>query len=429
VNDFPEEAMNRINKTLSLTAMCIAAVMLGGADGGCTITITPIEECTDLDEVCPNLQCEVFATNDEGCPICECEDPPPPEGCLDDSDCREGEYCSFDYPMPGPMPEPTDPVDGDGSDGAEPPSDDGDADEAAPMPPEDELIYPYYGQCVPYPDSCDDGTEPLCDMIPPVCDDGTVLAVQNFCWTCVDPNTCEEPPPPLTCANVDCAPGYTCEETPDGPICVPDGDVCYSNDDCGPGQRCEITDGCAPCTDPNGLCDAACLLEGRCVEVENCDDGGPVFCDMIPPICEDGLIAAAQNGCYECVDPDTCEPPPPPLTCANVLCAPGTVCIETSDGPQCVEQGPECFEDSDCGEGSHCEVQTYCPPCVDEEPACAAPCYIEGFCVEDEPVGCYGDDGCAEGERCNAAEICLPPPGCEDGLDCPAVCYGFCEAP
>lgn len=38
--------------------------------------------------------------------------------------------------------------------------------------------------------SCDDGTEPLCDMIPPICESGEILAYQSHCYLCVDPYTC-----------------------------------------------------------------------------------------------------------------------------------------------------------------------------------------------------------------------------------------------
>ena len=68
-------------KLSAMTLGLFGALLLGGADGGCVITITPIDdepECTSLDDVCPNLDCEVFATNDDGCAICECEEPPPP---------------------------------------------------------------------------------------------------------------------------------------------------------------------------------------------------------------------------------------------------------------------------------------------------------------------------------------------------------------
>lgn len=56
-------------------------------------------------------------------------------------------------------------------------------------------VNPYeacYGSCG-HDDRCDDGTEPMCDIVPPVCPDGTILAHQNHCFSCVDPETCLEP--------------------------------------------------------------------------------------------------------------------------------------------------------------------------------------------------------------------------------------------
>ena len=39
---------------------------------------------------------------------------------------------------------------------------------------------------------CDDGTTDLCDMIPPVaCEGSLILAIINSCWACVDPATCK----------------------------------------------------------------------------------------------------------------------------------------------------------------------------------------------------------------------------------------------
>jgi len=39
-------------------------------------------------------------------------------------------------------------------------------------------------------DSCDDGTSPICLIIPPQCGEGSILAIQNRCWQCVNPVTC-----------------------------------------------------------------------------------------------------------------------------------------------------------------------------------------------------------------------------------------------
>ena len=41
-------------------------------------------------------------------------------------------------------------------------------------------------------ESCDDGTEPLCDMAIPVCDpESEIMAYKNNCYACVNPTTCE----------------------------------------------------------------------------------------------------------------------------------------------------------------------------------------------------------------------------------------------
>jgi len=74
--------------------------------------------------------------------------------------------------------------------------------------------------------SCDDGTDPLCEMIPPVCKDYEILAVQNSCWVCVNPSTCLPWGVPECKENEDCDPG----------------DVC---DDCG-SSSCPACDDCVP---------------------------------------------------------------------------------------------------------------------------------------------------------------------------------------
>ena len=40
------------------------------------------------------------------------------------------------------------------------------------------------------PGDCDDGTPRTCPAVPPTCPAGSVLAVQNSCWTCADDRTC-----------------------------------------------------------------------------------------------------------------------------------------------------------------------------------------------------------------------------------------------
>jgi len=47
--------------------------------------------------------------------------------------------------------------------------------------------------CLPRDSHCDDGTTPMCEMVPPNCEDGTILAYQHGCYSCVDPDTCQRP--------------------------------------------------------------------------------------------------------------------------------------------------------------------------------------------------------------------------------------------
>jgi hypothetical protein len=47
------------------------------------------------------------------------------------------------------------------------------------------------GFCEPDPDPCNDGTDLLCDAVPPMCGPRTNLVVQDGCWACVKPTTCE----------------------------------------------------------------------------------------------------------------------------------------------------------------------------------------------------------------------------------------------
>ncbi|MFH1808029.1 MAG: hypothetical protein ABIJ09_04750 [Pseudomonadota bacterium] len=96
--------------------------------------------------------------------------------------------------------------------------------------------------------NCDDGSEPLCDRIPPVCQPGQTLAVRNNCYECVDARSCGEPT--LTCANVRCQAGFHCEMVqvqcftepcPPMPECLPDETdppVCEDNTACSDGSVC-----------------------------------------------------------------------------------------------------------------------------------------------------------------------------------------------
>lgn len=73
---------------------------------------------------------------------------------------------------------------------------------------------------------CDDASELICDMIPPACDEFEVLAIQNNCWVCVNPQTC------LPWGEAGCTDDFDC----------PAGEVC---DFCGT-SSCPACDDCLP---------------------------------------------------------------------------------------------------------------------------------------------------------------------------------------
>ena len=112
----------------------------------------------------------------------------------------------------------------------------------------------------------------------------------------------------------------------------------------------------------NCWCDSECAAFGDCCEnvtfvceapAPSCDDTSThsPLCD-VPPICDDGLVKALKNGCFVCVDPQTCETPAP-AACAAPACGVGMAA---------------------CAEGTQCLVIEGCasPVCATRESACAA---------------------------------------------------------
>lgn len=302
-------------------------------------------------------------------------------------------------------------------------------------------------QCLPVNNGqCDDDSNEICEMVPPTCDDHLILAIQNDCYACVDPVTCEPPPPALTCDNVLCMEGTHCvmqdvdcvqAPCPPVPVCVEDDNQgCYSDAECPDDSFCNAADICLPppgC-EPGQACPAVCY--GYCEEERRCDDGSEVMCDMVPPVCEDGLVQAVQDGCYACVKPDTCEEPEPSITCANILCQEGYECVmqdvacaqEPCDPlPECVPVAPPCGDDSelvcdmlppDCDDSQEVAIIDGCFECV---PA--------GYCDEPHPPSC-DTVSCPEGSECVLQDVdcvqepCYPQPicvettpTCNDGSD------------
>ena len=166
----------------------------------------------------------------------------------------------------------------------------------------------------------------LCKRLFPPCPAGTVKVGTGPCSVeCVDPATCQ----PI------CDEGTHLD--PDIGACCPD-HVAMMMCMCAPGYFHESIE----VRDDNG-----CLVRVDCTcEPGPCSDGDPLLCDAIPPECPDGTSLAIQNGCWACVDPDTCEPtceeghrydPEVGACCPPVMVAdcppslPGSVCTTTEE--------------------------------------------------------------------------------------------------
>ena len=463
-----------------LALSAIAAVALSG----CSIIFPPGGNCPDLDEVCPDVQCNEYATSN-GCNICECEGEtePEPTVCFDSSECSAGQVCNT-------------------TDFCE-----------APPGCEDDQPCPdvCYGRCVTPPDECfSDGD----------CSD------DEFCRFGDAPpspeptepgNPNEEDQALIAPAGI-CVP-LGCDENFDLPACPPGTipDIDFSQDECGnpvcipvDGCRdlepeiCEDTPGCrleslpVPCEcGPNEDCACPGIAELRCVNDDSCRNLGPEACDANPD-CEGTFIGGGD--CFEeCNDngecrvvcaegapeerPDDEEPsadpiaPPPPgdFVCTprvtpencrgdfdcgpnqrceiNVRCDDAN-CFETPSGEViceeaceefgiCIDGGndcgqrseEECLQDPDCelvgvGGGPQPEpVPCECEP-NDDNCACpdpAQPPTEELICVPRQPDACTDDFQCADDERCEV-EVTCPPCADENDPTCGAPCFveGVC---
>lgn len=198
------------------------------------------------------------------------------------------------------------------------------------------------------PGKCSDGSELLCDALAPDCGVGMVPAVIDNCWECVDAETCEAGGP------------QSCDEwevwDEELHACCP-GAVWIADCWCPPGWNYTSWD---------ELDDNGCLLGYACgCEPGTCSDGSELTCKMAEPQCSDGQVLAVINGCYQCLDAETCEPPtackdgdtwdeelaaccPDAIWVADCLCEPGYVPMsttETDDAGCLLGYGCECVLD------------------------------------------------------------------------------------
>ena len=221
---------------------------------------------------------------------------------------------------------------------------------------------------------CDDGTEPLCYMEPPVCAQDEILAHRDNCYLCVDPETCEPP----GCVSGD----ERTHQCPDGSL------VTWC--------RC----------DPEGVWDCVPVPATLCRD-SSCDDGSQPMCDMNPPDCAEWEILAYQNSCYRCVNPETCIPW-------------GT---------------PECEFDYDCAVTEYCDEcgTSSCPGCQD----CLAACRPHDCPTEAEALCNMMRPDCQPGEVAVVRDACwvcvdflsCEPETCLVGEEQPYSCPDGSEVP
>jgi len=164
-----------------------------------------------------------------------------------------------------------------------------------------------------------------------------------------------------TCASVDCAPGYTCADVcttgPNGqtvcsPTCVPtshDPGQCTGAVICGmPAPACPAgtTPGIA-----NGCYTGYCIPNSACSPGDPGECYGAVLCDALPPTCPTGTVAGVANGCWTgfCIPEAAC----PMAACASLASEPA--CLSRSDCRP-IYDGHQCTCDIN---GCTCLVLTY----------------------------------------------------------------------
>ena len=248
--------------------------------------------------------------------------------------------------------------------------------------------------------SCETEERAVCEVEQPTCDEAEVLVIRAGCWLCVNQSTCEpdeEWPLPAPCErNHDCAAGALCSD------CA--GSSCRDCEDC--------VMGCQP------VCESEAVAE----------------CDTERPSCDSGQVSVIREGCWVCVDENTCEPPAPLQTCTtNAECDVTTYCDEcaTSSCPDCLdcvglctqspcatEQSAVCeVEPPTCELGTVLIIRDGCWLCVD-----ILSC--EPMSTEPERVSCENTMDCPLGSICDPCGSS----SCPSCPDCVSACVSVCES-
>ncbi len=441
-------------------------------------------ECTELDEVCPNLECDNGNVVDrDGCPICECADAPVcdvanlefPEcanprfddescawvcdgdpGCFSDGDCGPGFICQstcggresgaseedcasagicvqvgggcfsdFDCGR-GFRCEQRDGGDQPGAPDSDPDSGDGgapndDGDDGAERPDDDQA-----------------------DPAPPPPPSGQCVRIEDGCFE-----------------DSDCGEGFFCDflNNP-GAVAVREGGVCreletpcFVDEECREGQHCEFLTDASGLVARSGVCIddglIECNFDGDCRDGQvcafvatdgDCSDGdGDGACDGLADVPGSGGVCVdVDESCSsdtDCGEGETCALLEDCVCTAecrddgNGGCLPCECPIATSG--VCVALTTECFEDIDCPDGGTCALEASgCDrPCEvnDDGSTTCFPCdpVLSGHCVAPSP-SCFSDTDCHPEDQCVFDE---GPTDCVNGADCrPAFApQGTCQ--
>lgn len=248
-------------------------------------------------------------------------------------------------------------------------------------------------------DSCDDGSMLACRRMEPTCEDYEIAAIIDGCWECVNPTTCV-PWGEAGCAtDIDCAAGAVCDECATG--------SCPACEDCVPG----------------------------CVDT-GCPSSGPLECDAIRPACEDGEVAVVRDGCWACVDTETCGVDDRPCEDRGGVCINDALsCTPTmpSSGADGCGRGEQCCApgtppEGACDDGSEPLCDVIPPTCMGSEIlAVQSNCYR---CVNPATCAPWGEPGCASDMDCDASAWCneCASGSCDGCLDCvPGCTLHACE--
>ncbi len=239
----------------------------------------------------------------------------------------------------------------------------------------------------------------------PECVDGEVSTVEV---------SCEDGPAIVSCECVagawECTPDPCEEPTP-----------CRQDAECSTAEYCDdcATSSCPDCED----CVAGCMPHG-------CPTEDSVTCRILRPDCGDSGVAVAVDGCWECVDSNTCERAVEPSDCERS----GGTCFDSGECPEdwdrirsscgtraacCVEPEPVAGE---CDDGTELVCFMAEPRCEDSEIiAIQDGCWV---CVNPATCLAWGEPGCETARDCDRGEVCddCGTSSCPFCADCVAAC-------